>query len=107
MLSGIALLQTETFAWLLLVFTALGAGLGGFQLSAQNLVLEFGSRHNLPLRIAVANSASELVAVVGAVAGGLLGMLVSHTAVFAVAIASQAIALGIVAFGVRDPRKRR
>ena len=59
MLSGVALLLTAGFGWLLLVFAALGAGLGGFQLSAQALVLEFGSRHNLPLRIAVANSASD------------------------------------------------
>jgi MFS family permease len=106
MLSGVALLLTSSFAWLAIVFAGLGAGLGGFQMSAQNLVLEFGSRHNLPLRIAVANSASEFVAAVGALLGGLLGMLVSHTAVFVVAIASQAVAAGIVVFGVREPRSR-
>lgn len=104
MLSGVGLLAREGFGWLVLVFVALGAGLGGFQLSAQNLVLEFGSRHDLPLRIAVANSASELVAAVGAVLGGLLGMLVSHEAVFAVAIGSQALALAIVVTSVREPR---
>ena len=75
-------------------------------MSAQSLVLEFGSRHNLPLRIAVANSASELVAAFGAVLGGVLGMLVSYTAVFAVAIACQAIALVVVVFSVREPRGR-
>jgi MFS family permease len=106
MLSALLLLETATYARLLLVFAGLGAGLGGFQMSAQNLVLEFGSRHNLPLRIAVANSASELVAAVGAVAGGALAMWVSLEAVFAVAITSQAIALGIVVVSVRDPRAR-
>ena len=105
MLSAVALLATSGYGWLLLVFVGLGAGQGGFQMSAQNLVLEFGSRENLPLRIAVANSASELVAAVGAVVGGVLGLLVSHTAVFAVAIAAQAVAIGIVFFGVREPRR--
>ena len=105
-LSAFALLGTSSFAGLLLVFAGLGAGLGGFQMSAQNLVLEFGSRHNLPLRIAVANSASELVAALGAVLGGLLGVLVSHVAVFAVAITAQAIALLVVLLGVREPRGR-
>mgnify|MGYP006944203270 CR=1 FL=1 len=38
------------------------AGFGGFQMSAQNLVLEFGPRSDLPMRIGVANSASEFVA---------------------------------------------
>ena len=106
MVSGVALLLTPSFGWLLIVFAMLGAGVGGFQMSAQSLVLEFGSRHNLPLRIAVANSASELVAAFGAVLGGLLGMLVSHTAVFAVAIACQAVALVVVVFSVREPRGR-
>lgn len=107
MLSAVALLATSGFGWLLVVFAGLGAGLGGFQLSAQNLVLEFGARHNLPLRIAVANSASFLVAAVGAMLGGVLAVLVSHEAVFEVAIASQTVALGIVLFGVRDPRHRQ
>lgn len=106
MLSALLLLQTTTYSGLLLVFAGLGTGLGGFQLSAQSLVLEFGSRHNLPLRIAVANSASELVAAIGAVAGGLLAMTVSLEAVFFVAVASQAIALGIVVVSVREPRVR-
>lgn len=106
MLSGLALFQVDGPTGLLVVFASLGAGLGGFQMSAQSLVLEFGSRRDLPLRIAVANSASEVVAAVGAVLGGVLGALVSYTAVFAVATTAQAIALGIVAFGVREPRDR-
>jgi MFS family permease len=106
MLSGLALFQAGSVPQLWLVFGALGAGLGGFQLSAQSLVLEFGARHDLPLRIAVANSASEWVAAVGALLGGALGAFVSHESVFAVAISAQAIALGIVAFGVREPRGR-
>jgi MFS family permease len=104
MLSALLLLETETYLRLVLVFAGLGAGLGGFQMSAQNLVLEFGSRHNLPLRIAVANSASELVAAGGAVAGGALAVWLSLEVVFAVAIGSQAVALVIVLVSVRDPR---
>ncbi|MGH0031835.1 MAG: MFS transporter [Myxococcota bacterium] len=106
MLSAVALLATSGYGWLLLVFVGLGAGQGGFQMSAQNLVLEFGSRQNLPLRIAVANSASELVAAVGAVGGGARGLLVSHTAVFLVAITAQSVAIALVFFGVREPRTR-
>jgi MFS family permease len=106
MLSGLALFQASSIVGLWLVFACLGAGLGGFQLSAQSLVLEFGARHDLPLRIAVANSASEWVAALGALLGGALGAFVSYASVFAVATCAQVIALAIVAFGVREPRGR-
>jgi predicted MFS family arabinose efflux permease len=103
-LSVLLLMQTERFEWLLVVFAGIGAGLGGFQMSAQNLVLEFGTRHNLPMRIAVANSASELVAAAGAVAGGVLAALLSYAAVFWIAITFQCLAFAIVLVGVREPR---
>jgi MFS family permease len=106
MLSVLMLMQTARFEWLVVVFGGIGAGLGGFQMSAQNLVLEFGSRHNLPLRIAVANSASELVAAIGAFAGGVLVALSSYATVFWIALAFQALAFTTVLVGVRDPRGR-
>ncbi|MEE9606310.1 MAG: MFS transporter, partial [Myxococcota bacterium] len=81
--------------------------LGGFQMSAQNLVLEFGSRRNLPMRIAVATSAAELVAAFGAFAGGVMASVFSYPVVFWTAIACQAAALGLVVFTVDEPRWRR
>jgi predicted MFS family arabinose efflux permease len=75
-------------------------------MSAQNMVLEFGSRRNLPMRIAVANSASDLVAAVGSVAGGMLTFVVSYPAIFWTAIAFQAVALATVMFFVDEPRHR-
>jgi MFS family permease len=107
MLAVLLLMNTESEAGLVVVFAALGAGFGGFQMSAQNLVLEFGSRRNLPMRIAVANSASELVAAFGAVAGGLLTLVVSLPTLFWAAIGFQAVALVIVLFFVDEPRDRR
>jgi MFS family permease len=105
-LAVLLLMQTHAFSGLVAVFGVLGAGLGGFQMSAQNLVLEFGSRQNLPMRIAVANSASELVAATGAIAGGILAAALSYVAVFWIAIAFQLTALVIVAFWVDEPRRR-
>jgi len=75
-------------------------------MSAQNLVLEFGSRENLPMRIAVANSASELVAAIGAVLGGILSVTIGYTALFWIAITFQVTALLIVALSVDEPRRR-
>jgi len=106
MLAVVALMNTNGAAGLIFVFAALGVGLGGFQMSAQNLVLEYGSRRNLPMRIAVANSASDLVAAVGALLGAALTFLVSFDVIFAIALVFQAVALVVVGFWVEEPRNR-
>jgi MFS family permease len=106
MLAVVLLMNTRSETGIVVVFAALGAGLGGFQMSAQNLVLEFGSRRNLPMRIAVANSASDLVAALGAIAGGLLTLVASFPAIFWTAIGFQAAAFTIVLFFVDEPRNR-
>jgi MFS family permease len=105
MLSAVALVHTTDYAALVAVFAGIGAGMGGFQMSAQNLVLEFGSREQLPLRIAVANSASELVAAVGAIAGGVLAVAVGQVPVIWTAVACQAVAFALVYAGVKEPRR--
>lgn len=105
-LAVLLLMEAEEFRRLVIVFAAVGAGVGGFQLSSQNLVLEFGSRQDLPMRIAVANSAAELVAAVGAVLGGVLGAAFSYVPLFWTAIGFQLAALAIAAFLVPEPRRR-
>jgi MFS family permease len=106
MVAAIALIYTASYAVLLAVFAAIGLGLGGFQMSAQSLVLEFGSRDQLPMRIAVANSASELVAAVGSLAGGLLAVAVGQVPVIWAAVGCQAVAFTLVCASVTDPRRR-
>jgi len=105
LLAALFLMWVDSFGQLLVAFTGLGAGLGGFQMSAQNLVLEFGSRSGLPLRIAVANSASEMVAAVSTVAGGLLAASVGYEWVFCAAIGFQVIGLAVVGLTVVEPRR--
>ncbi len=100
------LMRAETFPEIVVVFTALGAGTGGFQLSSQNLVLEFGARQDLPMRIAVANTASELVGTAAPILGGLLSAALSYEHVFGVAMVFQAAAVAVVFFWVEDPRRR-
>lgn len=106
MLAALALIFTNQYFVLLGVFAAIGLGLGGFQMSAQSLVLEFGSRQNLPMRIAVANSASELVAAVGSLVGGVLAVAVGQVPVICAAVACQAVAFTLVCIGVKEPRRR-
>jgi len=105
-LSVMLLMTSQDLIALTVVFGGIGAGVGGFQMSAQNLVLEFGSRENLPMRIAVANSASELVGAFGAIFGGVLAAWLSYVGVFWVGIAFQVMALAMVGLFVEEPRRR-
>lgn len=91
---------------LVLIMVGLGAGFGGFQMSSNSLLLEFGSRRNLPMRIAVANSASELVGAIGPLLGGILAAAVSYESVFWTAIAFQTAAVLWVLFAVAEPRHK-
>jgi MFS family permease len=104
--SALLLLRVAELPGFMLAFVGLGAGLGGFVMASQNLVLEFGTREDLPMRIAVANSAAELVGAVGPVAGGLLAAAWSYPAVFGVAIAFKVAALLLVLGWVDEPRHR-
>jgi MFS family permease len=105
-LSAVVMMLSGTLLGFALAFVGLGAGLGGFMLSAQNIVLEFGAREDLPLRIAVANSASEFVGAIGPLLGAVLALTVSHEVVFSVAIAFQLVSVAMMLF-VDDPRLRR
>jgi len=89
-----------------IAFFGLGAGLGGFMMSAQNMVLEFGSREDLPLRIAVANSSSELVGTIGPLLGAAIAIVWNYEALFCVAIAFQLTAVVVMLLFVEEPRFR-
>ncbi len=75
-------------------------------MAAQNLVLEFGSLKNLPMRIAVANSVGELTTIVGPILGGVLVMSVSYLPVFWIAIVFKCAAIVIMTRYVSEPRHR-
>lgn len=89
-----------------IVFAGLGAGLGGFQISSQNMVLEFGDRQDLPMRIAISNAGNSLMMGVGPLMGGIIAVWVSYTAVFWLAMTFMCTALAMVAFLIEEPRNR-
>lgn len=105
--SALLLMYSVQIALVVTAFAGIGVGLGGFMLASQNMVLEFGDREDLPMRIAVANSASELVGAIGPIVGGILASLWSYYAVFWVAIAFQLVSIACVALFVEEPRRTR
>jgi MFS family permease len=98
------LLLSSGMAMMLLVFAGLGAAFQGFQGSAQNLTLEFGNRDDLPIRIAVANTAQEFAGSIGPIAGGIIATVYSLQAVFPVSIVFLAVGGILVLKYVPEPR---
>ena len=103
----VALVYAKEPSAILFCFVGIGAGYSGFLIAAQNMVLEFGSRADLPLRIAMVNSAQSLVQVVGAVAGGQMAQSLGFEVVFGAAVIAKLAAAGMLWFYVREPRQLR
>ncbi len=104
---ALGILAATTLAQFAAGFLGVGAGMGGFQMAAQNMVLEFGSRADLPMRIALANSAQEFMGFIGPLLGGALAVLFSKESVFFAAIAFQLGAIAVVLLFVEEPRHRQ
>src|SRR5690606_874510 len=105
-ISTLALLYTDNLIGLSLVFAGLGAGQGGFQNSNQNIIVEFVARDDLPMRIAMLNTATSLMMALRRLLGVLVARGLSFTALFSFSIAVLAGAVFTMIF-VHEPRKRR
>jgi MFS family permease len=87
------------------VFVLVGAGLSGFQVSSQNLVLEFGTERDRAMRIALSNTGSEVCGMAGFLGAGLLADQVSLRLVFWLSMGLQLAAIALMT-RVREPRRR-
>ena len=102
------LLMVATNLWMTtLVFIGVGAAFQGFQQSSMNLTLEFGDRDNLPVRIAIANTASEIAGTLGPLLGGLLAAWFGYYSVFFVSMLFLVIGGTVVRIYVPEPRYRQ
>ncbi len=104
--STLLLMGVHSIWGLAIVFAGLGAGQGGFQNASQILVLEFGGRADLPMRIAVLNAVTSLMGAVGPLAGGLMAQFLSYEAVFWFSVIVQIIAVATTILRVDEPRRR-
>jgi MFS family permease len=103
----VALMYGHGLVAMLVAFAAIGAGQCGFELACTNLVLEFGARQDLPMRIALAQSAEQLVQIIAPVLGGLLIAALSYHAMFWTAVVLQLAAFCITVLRLDEPRTRR
>ncbi len=98
------LLVPATYALTVGVFIALGCGVGGFNMAMSNMVLEFGTTAELPMRLAVVNSIGEMATSVGPLFAGFMADYVSYGSVFFVSILCTLGGLYVMHFRVVEPR---
>ena len=103
----LALMMAHGLLPTIIVFCGLGSGFGGFQIATQNLVLEFGDRQDIPMRIALSNVGGALAMAIGPLIGGWLADTISFESVFWTAATLKLASIILVIFFVDEPRKRR
>ena len=103
----VLLMNVHAVPLIFLAFFGLGAAQSGYNMSAQTMILEFGARDDLPMRIAVSATAESITATLGPLVGGQLADLIGYDAVFGISLGFLAMAVLLLVSAVREPRTAR
>lgn len=93
-------------ALIFMAFFGLGAAQSGFMMSSQTMVLEFGGRDDIAMRLALTSTAQGAMSAIGPLAGGLIAATLGYEVLFGVSIALLVAALAVLITRVEDPRFR-
>jgi MFS family permease len=91
----------------LIAFAGLGAGNAGYQMATTTMVLEFGHRDDVAMRLAISSMAEGIMSTIAPFAGGLIATVFGYPPVFWLSIIVQLAALALLIAAVREPRKER
>ncbi|QIG81740.1 MFS transporter [Sphingosinithalassobacter tenebrarum] len=89
---------------LALAFCGLGASISGYLMSQQTMVLEFGPREDVAMRLGLTNTLDGIVSAIGPLLGGMVASLFGYDPLFLGSIAMLSITL-LLLFRLRDPRR--
>ncbi len=105
--STAALLLARDLPMILVAFFGLGSAASGFMMSTQTMVLEFGAREEVAMRLALSSTAQGVMSTLGPLAGGLIAGTLGYPALLWVSMAFEAAALALILTVVEEPRLRR
>lgn len=86
-------------------FFGLGAAAAGYMMASQTMILEFGHRDDLSMRIGISATAEGTMATIGPLVGGAVADLLGYDVVFGASLGLLAAAL-LTLIVIKDPRKR-
>jgi MFS family permease len=87
-------------------FFGLGAAQSGFLMSSQTMVLEFGARDDIAMRLALTTTAQGAMSAIGPLAGGLIAGAFGYEVLFGVSIGFLVASFAILVMLVEEPRFR-
>ncbi|HEV2365460.1 MAG TPA: MFS transporter [Caulobacteraceae bacterium] len=93
--------------WILAAFFGLGAAQSGFLMSSQTMVLEFGAREDVPMRLAMTTMGQGVMSAAGPLAGGVIAAAFGYGTLFVVSMVFLVVALVLLISLVDEPRWRR
>lgn len=105
--STVLLMEVHALPLIFVAFFGLGAAQSGYMMAAQTMILEFGERDDLPMRIAVSATAESITATLGPLIGGQLADILGYDTVFGISLGFLAAALLILVAAVKEPRTAR
>jgi MFS family permease len=103
----LVLLLAGSPTMVLVAFAGLGAAQAGFQMSSQTMVLEFGARQDIAMRLGLSQTAQGFMNTIGPLVGGLIAITVGYRPLFVLSMVFEAAALGLLLTVVDEPRYRR
>lgn len=101
-----ALMMSQSLATLAIAFFLIGAAQSGYLMSTTNIVLEYGHRHDVPMRMALSNTAEGAMGAIAPLIGAGLVVMWGYEASFYATMLTIAIALGVLVWKVDEPRRR-
>lgn len=104
--STVLLMSVHTPAAVFISFVGLGATQAGYMMAAQTMILEFGDRDDLPMRIGLSTTAEGVTATLGPLLGGPAADLLGYDFVFGASI-GLLLAAFVILLMFKDPRARR
>lgn len=100
----ILLMTAHDRTQVLLAYVGFGAAMSGYLMSSTTIVLEFGARQDIPMRLALSTTAEGLVSTVGLLGAGAIAATLGYEPLLWLALTSLILGLLVIVFIVRDPR---
>ncbi len=101
-----ALMMSHSVTTMALAFFAIGAAQSGYLMSTTNIVLEYGHRHDVPMRMALSNTAEGAIGALAPLIGGGLVLAGGYMAAFAATLIAIVVSLVLLIWKVEEPRQR-
>jgi len=100
----LALARGEAAA--VVAFFGLGLAQSAYVMSTTNIVMEYGHSHDVPMRMALSNTAEGVMGTLAPLIGGALALAGGYPLAFAVSALSMAAALAVGLLRMDEPRRR-